>query len=88
MRKSAGHAMRPKVEGIFSVKTLGPSTDVPALGPAGPEVGHEQLLKIGPFRITPYLLDHSAFDGYAFLVESEGECQVSPEGSHPFSRYR
>jgi ribonuclease J len=44
----------------------------PALGPAGPEVGHEQVLEIGPFRITPYLVDHSAFDAYAFLVESEG----------------
>lgn len=44
----------------------------PALGPAGPEVRHEQVLEIGPFRITPYLVDHSAFDAYAFLVESEG----------------
>ncbi|MBL0159929.1 MAG: MBL fold metallo-hydrolase [Bryobacterales bacterium] len=44
----------------------------PALGPAGPEVRHEQVLEIGPFRITPYLVDHSAFDAYAFLVESGG----------------
>ena len=29
-------------------------------------------LEIGPFRITPYLVDHSAFDAYAFLVEAGG----------------
>ena len=28
-------------------------------------------LEIGPFRITPYLVDHSAFDAYAFLVETD-----------------
>ena len=27
--------------------------------------------EIGPFRITPYLVDHSAFDAYAFLVETD-----------------
>lgn len=27
---------------------------------------------IGPFRITPYLMDHSAFDAYALLVEADG----------------
>lgn len=29
-------------------------------------------VEIGPFRITPYLVDHSAFDAYALLVEAEG----------------
>lgn len=28
---------------------------------------------IGPFRITPYLVDHSAFDAYALMVEAEGK---------------
>ena len=27
---------------------------------------------IGPFRITPYLVDHSAFDAYSLLVEADG----------------
>ncbi len=27
---------------------------------------------IGPFAITPYLVDHSAFDAYALLVEADG----------------
>lgn len=29
-------------------------------------------LEVGPFRITPYLVDHSAYDAYALLVEAEG----------------
>ena len=28
--------------------------------------------EIGPFRITPYLTDHSAFDAYMLLIESNG----------------
>lgn len=27
---------------------------------------------LGPFRLTPYLVDHSAFDAYALLVEAGG----------------
>lgn len=27
----------------------------------------------GPFIITPYLVDHSAYDAYAFLVEADGK---------------
>ncbi len=29
--------------------------------------------EIGEFRITPYLVDHSAADAYSFLVEAEGK---------------
>ncbi len=29
--------------------------------------------KIGGFKITPYLMDHSAVDAYAFLIEAEGK---------------
>ena len=28
---------------------------------------------VGEFTITPYLMDHSAFDAYAFLIEAEGK---------------
>jgi ribonuclease J len=28
---------------------------------------------IGDFKITPYLVDHSGFDAYAFLIEAEGK---------------
>ncbi len=29
-------------------------------------------IQIGPFTVTPYLVDHSAFDAYALLVEAGG----------------
>jgi len=29
-------------------------------------------IEVGNFTVTPYLMDHSAFDAYAFLVECEG----------------
>ena len=30
-------------------------------------------VEIGPFRVTPYLVDHSAFDAYSLLVEADGK---------------
>jgi ribonuclease J len=33
----------------------------------------EQLISIGPFKITPFLMDHSAFDSYAVLVEGDSK---------------
>lgn len=30
-------------------------------------------LQLGPFTITPYLVDHSAYDAYALLIEAGGE---------------
>jgi ribonuclease J len=29
-------------------------------------------LKIGPFCVTPFLVDHAAFDAYAFVIEADG----------------
>lgn len=29
--------------------------------------------QIGDFKVTPYLVDHSAIDAYAFLIEAEGK---------------
>ena len=46
----------------------GPGTDLR-------EAGHyrdREPVRIGPFTITPYLADHSAFDAYALLVEAGG----------------
>ena len=34
---------------------------------------HRVPLQIGPFHITPYLVDHSAFDAYALLIEADGK---------------
>jgi ribonuclease J len=32
----------------------------------------EKPLRVGPFAITPYLVDHSGFDAYALEIEAEG----------------
>jgi ribonuclease J len=33
---------------------------------------HRQAFDVGPFRITPFLNDHSAFDAYSMLIEADG----------------
>ena len=33
----------------------------------------ESQFEVGPFRITPHLTDHSAFDAYMLLIEVEGK---------------
>ncbi len=43
---------------------------VPALGPV---LKDQEPFDWGPFRVTPYLMDHSAFDGYGLLVEADGQ---------------
>ena len=32
-----------------------------------------KTIEIGPFTVTPYLVDHSAFDAYALLIEAGGD---------------
>lgn len=36
-------------------------------------VNTRKAFKIGDFTITPYLVDHSAFDALAFLIEADGK---------------
>lgn len=36
------------------------------------ELSDRKALQIGPFSVTPYLVDHSAYDAYALLVEAGG----------------
>ena len=36
-------------------------------------VENQKSVSIGDFKITPYLVDHSGFDAYAFLIEAEGK---------------
>lgn len=42
-----------------------------SLSPAG-FLAHRRPFDVGPFRITPYHNDHSAFDAYSLLVEADG----------------
>jgi len=32
-----------------------------------------QPIELGPFQITPFLMDHSAYDAYAVLIEADGK---------------
>ena len=32
-----------------------------------------KVFQIGDFTIKPYLMDHSGFDSYAFLIKAEGK---------------
>jgi ribonuclease J len=34
---------------------------------------HDKKINIGDMQITPYLMDHAAFDAYAFLIEAGGK---------------
>lgn len=40
---------------------------------AAGHLSHGTQLSIGPFQVTPFLVDHSAFDAYALLVEAAGK---------------
>lgn len=42
-----------------------------ALQPSGYLIDRTPF-SVGPFQVTPYLVDHSAFDAYALLVEADG----------------
>lgn len=42
-----------------------------AINPAG-YLEHRKTFEIGPFSITPYLNDHSAFDAYSMIIEASG----------------
>lgn len=34
---------------------------------------NQKIFNLGDFKITPYLMDHSAVDAYGFLIEAEGK---------------
>ncbi|KAB2924243.1 MAG: MBL fold metallo-hydrolase [Dechloromonas sp.] len=50
-----------------------PFTGQPLPPLAGPSLISGRPIDLGVFRITPYLVDHSAFDAYSLLIESEGK---------------
>lgn len=40
---------------------------------AGWDFKSGKSIQIGPFLVTPYLVDHSAYDAYALLIEADGK---------------
>ena len=64
MGKNAGELMvkaAPFSRGEWSVPSLGLNFD------------SEKTFELGPFRITPHLLDHSGFDAYSIQIEADGK---------------
>jgi ribonuclease J len=45
----------------------------PAMGGASRIFSHGIPVEVGPFRVTPHLVDHSVFDAFAFVVEAGGK---------------
>lgn len=43
------------------------------------QLQHKTPINLGPFKLTPYLVDHSAYDAYALLVEA-GEKRIFYSG--------
>lgn len=41
--------------------------------PADIHLQDREPVALGPFTVTPFLVDHSAFDAYSFLIEADGE---------------
>jgi ribonuclease J len=54
------------------LKTAAPFLRQRPISLDGPDFVHRQAMQIGPFRVTPYLVDHSAYDAYALLIEADG----------------
>ena len=55
------------------VQAAAPFTGQPLPSLDGPNLEPGKTLELGAFRITPYLVDHSAYDAYSLLIEAEGK---------------
>jgi len=62
---SEGAKQLIKISDIFTPNKVGPIN--------AKVVAKDKRVKIGDFVIIPYLVDHSAFDARAFLIEAEGK---------------
>jgi len=68
-------AALPVFMGEAAARILEQAAFFSGAGLARPPAGflrHRTPLQVGPFTITPYLNDHSAFDAYSVLVEAGG----------------
>ena len=70
------HKSLPVYIGRDADKLLRAAMSFGPFGAAFPDTRHYQASRtfsIGPFRLTPYMADHSAFDAYSFLIEANGK---------------
>ena len=40
---------------------------------SGPDLKSQIPFKLGPFKITPFLIDHSGFDSYSLMIEADAK---------------
>jgi ribonuclease J len=69
------HPGVPVYIGKAAAAVLGAATFFSSAGislHAAGHLAHRQAFKLGPFQLTPFLNDHSAFDAYSLLVEAAG----------------
>jgi len=66
----AGAATRRilRAASAFAPRPIPAGLDAPGV----PDLADREKFQLGPFRITPYLVDHSAYDAFALLVEAKG----------------
>jgi ribonuclease J len=55
------------IKATYYFKGINPDFDMVEI------IENKKYFSIGDFKITPYLVDHSGFDAYAFLIEVEGK---------------
>ena len=55
------------------ISAAAPFTGQPLPSLVGPSLVSGKLMNLGVFRVTPYLVDHSAFDAYSLLIEANGK---------------
>ncbi len=73
------HYLRPELPILIGEAAHHILQAASAFSPSGATFAHTTYLKdrqpisLGPFEITPYLVDHSAYDAYAFLVSADGK---------------
>ena len=66
----------PVLMGEASQRILSAAADFTPGGGVFESVIHledREVIELGPFTITPYLVDHSAYDAYAIMIESNGK---------------
>ncbi len=62
---STGTEALMKISSIFPPKAAAPENERTIIA--------WEAIQIGPFQVTPYLMDHSGPDAMAFLIEAEGK---------------
>ena len=55
------------------IRAAAPFTRQKIVALTGPDLEHRKSVDFWPFLVTPFLVDHSAYDAYALLVEAGGK---------------